>query len=918
MFKLFDILGFTLERIRQHLLLVMWVLVGISVATTLALSMSLYVDSVYTDLLKSRLDDPPYAFRFRYLGAWNGNITGQDVENAGGVIEDRFTQLIDLPLEENVRFLRGGIWSLRMENFNLGTFSVGLLEGADEQITIVEGIWPPEPVGEGESVPVLLPETMLYRMGLQVGDEIMAVRSGGTPVTFAVAAMWRPVNADDPAWIFPPKFFDEVILVDSDTFWGLLEGVERPIDEAAWLLNFDGDTVRTSDVGALLDGIVTGQRDVDAVLPGIRPDVSPQEELSSFDEEVNQLTQQLFIIIAPVGGLVLYFVSLVAGLLVNRQQAEDVKLRSRGMSRRAILTVHVLTWLLLTGLALAIGMAASPLVVRLVGQTSSFLRFDDPSSINAIVLTPQSILLGGVTGLIAASSGLILAWRTTRQNINSFRQTSVRASKAWWQRAYLDVFVMLPAGYVLYTLREEGGLVTDANAAFSDPLAFIGPTLFAFGLALLFLRIWPAFVGVWARIIGVTRNIALLMALREMTRSISRYRGALLMTAFTLSLTGFTASMASTLDRSLADTIDYSVGADMVLITAVDTETEEEQSAAGDVTSTVTGYNVPPVSELLVIDGVESVSRVGRYTGRLTIANRPVMGTVLGVDRAALASVTRFREDFADETLAELLNKLAGQRTGILVNRQMATDYNLVIGQQVTLGVQALNGWYEVRVPIIDFVDYFPTLDPAEGFFVITNIDPIFEMVGTTLPHDVWMGLSDDAIPQDVEAAIRESGFPALRILEPEAELMAARAEPARRGVLGFLSVGFVASIALTLIAAIIQSTASFKAQSTQLGALRAMGLSGVSVAVYVIILQGMSTLSGIMSGTTIGVATTLLFLPLLDFSGGLPPYLVRVAWGDIIIVYTAFAGVLFTVTVFTTLMLSREQVSTIIRLGDA
>ena len=273
------------------------------------------------------------------------------------------------------------------------------------------------------------------------------------------------------------------------------------------------------------------------------------------------------------------------------------------------------------------------------------------------------------------------------------------------QRAYLDILILLPAGYILYTLREEGGLVTDANAAFNDPLAFIGPTLFALGLSLLFLRIWPAFVGIWARIISVTRNIALLMALREMTRSISRYRGALLMTAFTLSLTGFTASMASTLDRSLADTIDYSVGADMVLITAVDTETEEEQSAAGDVTSTVTGYNVPPVSELLVIDGVESVSRVGRYTGRLTIGNRPVMGTVLGIDRAALASVTRFREDFADETLAELLNKLAGQRTGILVSRQTATDYNLVIGQQVTLGVEALNGWYEVRVPIIDFVD---------------------------------------------------------------------------------------------------------------------------------------------------------------------------------------------------------------------
>ena len=63
---------------------------------------------------------------------------------------------------------------------------------------------------------------------------------------------------------------------------------------------------------------------------------------------------------------------------------------------------------------------------------------------------------------------------------------------------------------------------------------------------------------------------------------------------------------------------------------------------------------------------------------------------------------------------------------------------------------------------------------------------------------------------------------------------------------------------------------------------------------------------------------TTLLFLPLLDFSGGLPPYLVRVAWDDIVAVYAVFAGVLLVVTLLTTLLLSRARVATIIRLGEA
>ena len=97
--------------------------------------------------------------------------------------------------------------------------------------------------------------------------------------------------------------------------------------------------------------------------------------------------------------------------------------------------------------------------------------------------------------------------------------------------------------------------------------------------------------------------------------------------------------------------------------------------------------------------------------------------------------------------------------------------------------------------------------------------------------------------------------------------------------------------IALTLIGNIVQSTASFRSQSVQVGTLRAMGLGGTRVFIYLGISQGLNVLAGILGGTLLGVVTTLVFLPLLDFGGGLPPYLVRVSWSDIFVVYAAFAG---------------------------
>jgi hypothetical protein len=54
-----------------------------------------------------------------------------------------------------------------------------------------------------------------------------------------------------------------------------------------------------------------------------------------------------------------------------------------------------------------------------------------------------------------------------------------------------------------------------------------------------------------------------------------------------------------------------------------------------------------------------------------------------------------------------------------------------------------------------------------------------------------------------------------------------------------------------------------------------------------------------------------------LDFSGGLPPYLVRVGWMEIAQVYAVFAGVLLIVTLTTTVFFTRARMTTVLRLGE-
>lgn len=924
MFRFFDSLLFAFERLWQHRILVLWALVGLVAATTLALSLPLYVDAVNTNLLAARLHQPPYSFRFRYLGSWSGNIKQSDVTSVTNAVDDGFVKKMALPVEQTVNFVRGGAWSIRLgTNKNLGAFSIGSLQGAENQMQITAGQWPPKPVKDGDPVPVLLPEGMLLKMGVNVGDDLTVTPNGGAkPFKMHVAALWKPVNANDPAWVFAPKYFDEVMLIQQDDLWKVMQGIDKPIEEGTWFLIFNGQNVKTSDVQGILARAIDGKRDVVSVFSGVRmesKDAQVIDDLTAFSAEVNVLTQQLIIMILPVAGLVLYFVSLVAGLLVSRQQQQDVTLRSRGMSRQAILNVHILMWLILAGTGLGIGLLAAPYVVRLVGQTTSFLRFDNLNAPLAVVFTPQAIAAGAVTSLLAASSGLFMAWRATRQTITSFSQQAARASRAWWQRLNLDILLLIPAGYVFYTLKSRGGLASQADNPFADPLVFVGPTLFSLGATLLFLRIWPFVLRIASGIVAQGRGISTLMALRELTRSIGRYRGALLMMCFTLSLTGFTASMASTLDRSLDDTINYRIGADAVLVTAADTNGSASTDASGNSIQTVTGFNTLPATDLLSIKGVTQVSRVGQYPAQIILAGQRPDGYVLGIDRAAMPAIAKFRLDYASEPIADLLNKLALNRTGVILNRAAADKYRLKVGQQITYQVSALSQWYQAKVTIVGLIDYFPTQDPNSGkFFMLTNIDPLWEIVGTQLPHDIWLSLALGADSAAVEKQVQELGFPVVEWKDPQVALYEAKIAPARRGVLGFLSVGFIASIVLTLVGNIIQSAASFRAQAVQLGALRAMGLGSLAVGAYLIMSQGLFVAGGILGGTSIGAMTTLLYLPLLDFGGGLPPYLVRVAWGDIFLVYAIFAGVLAFVTLFTTMILGRERLFTVVKLGES
>ena len=147
-----------------------------------------------------------------------------------------------------------------------------------------------------------------------------------------------------------------------------------------------------------------------------------------------------------------------------------------------------------------------------------------------------------------------------------------------------------------------------------------------------------------------------------------------------------------------------------------------------------------PVSEHLNVPGVEAAARVGDYEATASIGGRQQPGRILGIDRIDLPQVAFFRSDFAyNESLGELMNRLAIASDGILVSGGFLQQQGLVVGDPLRLTIGTAGEYAEAEFTVVGSLALFPTLYPQDGPFFVANLDHIHKAFGGTYPYDVWL-----------------------------------------------------------------------------------------------------------------------------------------------------------------------------------
>ena len=942
------------------------ILLGLVATVALATSAPMYVEAANNRILRRELGEIEArgspAFALMYHVAYPGaGIRAEAFHAADAYLTQQVPALFRLPMEEStltVQSVRLGLFPASDEYYGstrgpLANFRAGFVRGLSDHLLMVEGNWPENPTVDGQSsdvadlssedepIPVLVMQGRVGDLGVQVGEEYVLFRDseqfGRVQFPIRIAGVWVPDEPSERFWFLSPDVYQDVLLMPEESYARLMaEGESWALDYMAWYQVYDGSKVTAEHV----PGFLARMRHVAARLKGIIRSigvaVSPEWALVRYEKDVKTQGKLLLTFGIPVIAVVLVFTAFISAISVQRRESDIALLRSRGTNWVQILVLGLYQALILGLVALALGLLAGRYVARLLASTRAFLSFEiSPFSSADVTLYPvvtrSSIRVGVVVTSLATAAYLLPTLGSVRLTMVTFWQNAVRTvSKPWWQRSFLDVALFGIAGYGYYLIKGGRGLsflMGGQGDPLEQPWVLITPSLYLFVGALFFLRIVPHLLNLGAWLVGYLPGTVLVLTCRDLARRARGYSGVCLLLAYSTSLSLFTASVAWTLDKNLEQRAYYHVGSDLSLQErgwgtqglAEDVAEDLGGGTVGGSSDKFGGVLIVPTDEALQVEGIESATRVHRFSVSVRFSDWTGKGTLIGIDRLSFPGAAFFRSDFASRSLGDLMNHLARDRRGVLVDRDTFVRRQLSVDDSIRVQLNVAEA-QRLDFRVLGTVDLFPTVQRQDFPLFVGSADYVLEQLGALMPGELWLTVHRATNAQAVLDQVHEIGFRVSSMKDARSLIAEEQSQLLRVGLFGFLSMGFVAVSVLSSLSLITYSFTSFQQRTIQFGILQAIGLTKAQLEWTFILEQFVIiTLSAIV-GTVLGLYGCRLFLPFFQISYDstlpLPPPLIVVALREIWKVYAILGITHFCLSFVALGMLKKLRTFRAIKLG--
>lgn len=564
--------------------------------------------------------------------------------------------------------------------------------GVEDHVRLVEGRAPepaePPPPGSAPSLEVWLGKAAADQLGVAVGDQFDLHPFWALdlePVHITVVGLIEPLDPADPyffaregrfvvtttSWPTYPFWTSERDLIDAVAAY--LPAMDGTFETYAFL-NFDAINARNAPQLAA---------DLNALALELRQDVQhtsvetklPQL-ISTYQEKLFFTRLPLFALMLLIVGIALYYLVIVATMVVERQAGEIALLKSRGAGLGQVMAVYAVEGLIIVALAVVAGPFLASWAIRLLGPTPSFEALSEGKLLET-TLSPEAFGMAALGATLALLATLWPAFRAAGRSIIHYKQHLARPpQQPIFLRYYLDLGLVGVGAFAFYQLRQRGSLVTESlfGDLSADPLLLVSPGLFMLMIALVFLRLFPVALSVVAWAAHGLRGATIPLALWRMVRAPLHYSRLILLLILATAVGMFAAGFGATLDRSYEDRAAYRAGAPLRIV---------DVRQPGDVT--------PPEFAAIVgrVDGLEGIVPVARIDGSYNVSDFVVENfDVLGVPREAFADVAYWRSDFGAPSLAGLLEKVAPP-----------DGYALARGATIPPGTRYVGLWVRSSLP---------------------------------------------------------------------------------------------------------------------------------------------------------------------------------------------------------------------------
>jgi ABC-type antimicrobial peptide transport system permease subunit len=660
-------------------------------------------------------------------------------------------------------------------------------------------------------------------------------------------------------------------------------------DNLNWYYHLDTDRISVDDLDNIINKIQIVTLD-NANNPDLEQSpfiqqsstFQPSDALQQFRSRLSVAQLPVISLLLLVFGLVLYFVTMMAGLLVDRQSDAIALLRSRGASRLQILGSLVTQGMGLGLIALVAGPLLAIVMTRLLVQST--LSPTDQGALNLIEGNPLQIALGlgqySLVAVLVTIAAIILAVPSaSRRDVLALRREAARPThRPAWQRLKLDLVVALLAllsyGAAVY-LTNVGVLDARLHLLLLSPLTLVEAICLLLAFLLLLLRFFPLLLQAGARVAIRRRSAAPLIALAQMARAPRQSMRMSLLLALTSAFAIFTLIFTATQSQRTLDVAAYQVGADFSGSVPLNLYTPQQLSSMTSVYR-----HLPGVTSATL--GFTKIATAGGAT-----LNTPVDFKAVDADTFAMTAI--WNQQDSSQSLNSLMAQLSAQRrNGIssqivpaIVDANTVNTLHLSQGSNFTLNFSPIAFTDLVTFKVLAQVQNIPTSGDSSMAGVLVDFQTFADVYTHhftrasefSVPLNyVWIRTKDDASSvASVRKRLSQGNLELQPLFDRRAIIDTLYHEPLSLTLFGTLTLGAVTALLLALIGNLIASWLSAYSHLTNFAVLRALGAAPRQVASTLTWEHGIIYLMAILLGLIFGTILSVLVLPALIFSSVLP-----------------------------------------------